>query len=152
MKSKLALFTMLATVMLTGCTTQSEQNLYQSQNYSFEFQYPAGWYVKESDQRILISPDSDFDSTNQMIGENAPVEIYVSNESVIDNIIQNYDSTPEKTYIADRKAEQISYEGLGQTFTVISIKDGGKFVEIWQNKTDEDSNNAFQLIHSTLEF
>lgn len=143
---------MLTLTLLSGCSAQNEQNTYQSENYSFEFQYQDDWYVKETEQRIMVSPDPNFDSSNEMIGENAPVEIHISNQSVIDDIIQNYNSTPEKTYVADRKAQQISYEGLGQTFTVISIEDGNKFVEIWKNQITDEANAAFRLIYSTLKF
>ncbi|MCB9798277.1 hypothetical protein H6758_00960 [Candidatus Nomurabacteria bacterium] len=152
MRFKIITFLLLTLTLLSGCSAQNEQNTYQSENYSFEFQYQDDWYVKETEQRIMVSPDPNFDSSNEMIGENAPVEIHISNQSVIDDIIQNYNSTPEKTYVADRKAQQISYEGLGQTFTVISIEDGNKFVEIWKNQITDEANAAFRLIYSTLKF
>ena len=152
MKIKAIACTLLTVIGLFGCSSQNEPGTYQSKNFGFEFKYPDTWHVKEIEQTILISPDPNFDTDNEMLGQNAPIEIQISNQSSINSIVENYNSTPEKTHIANKKAEQISYEGLGQTFTVISIANEDNFVEIWKNQTTEQANQAFQQIYSSIKF
>jgi hypothetical protein len=120
----------------------SAQYDYQNTELGIAFNIPDEWAVEQDGVNLAVFSE---DTLNEDKRHSSPIEIFLSSENDIPEIIEAYDAQVQNITVGTIASQKVRYEEMQTVFTVVVVPYEEGYLQFWKRFGEETELSQKQV-------